>query len=393
MSANRLGDVGMLLAVLLFSVQSARAERAKLVYGFKHGSDGEYPVSEIITDASGDIFGTTSLGGAYNFGAVFELLPSGQEKLLHVFTDGDDDGEPLSGLISDAQGNLYGTTVFGGAGGNGTLFKIAPDGTETVLHAFAGGNDGAAPFDRPLLDSKGNLFGTTTQGGGEHCGMYGCGSVFEVTPQGKEKILYSFLGRDEGSGDGETPAASLIQDKTGNLYGTTERGGSAGWGTVFRVSPRGHEAVLHAFSPSSDGGLPVGGLVADKAGNLYGVTACCGANDGGTVFKVTPDGVFTVLHAFAGGTDGMAPYGLTIDDKGNLYGTTVEGGGTGCPNEGCGTVFKITPDGAETVVYAFGDGKKGASPSRSPLLHRGYIYATAQYGGAQDLGTVIKVKK
>jgi uncharacterized repeat protein (TIGR03803 family) len=396
MSANRLTGLGMVfLVALLVSGESAQAGHARLLYGFKHGGDGYGPASELIVGGDGAVYGTTQYGGAYNYGTVFELLPTGKESLLHEFTGGADGGGPESGLVADGQGNLYGTTLFDGPAGAGTLYKIAPDGSETVLHGFAGGSDGGNPFGRPLIDSKGNLFGTTTEGGGIHCGDYGCGTVYKVTPSGEEKILYSFLGSDEGNGDGESPEDSLIQDKAGNLYGTTIEGGVAGWGTVFMVSPKGQETVLHRFSPSTDGGLPVGGLVTDKAGNMYGTTACCGANNGGVVFKVTPEGSFSVVHAFAGGSDGMAPYGLTIDGKGDLYGTTVEGGGTDsvCPNEGCGTIFKIAPDGTENIVYSFTDGKRGVSPLRSPLVDAGYIYATAEDGGTQGLGTVIKVKR
>lgn len=395
MHANRLAGLGAAFLVsLLLSAESAEAAKAKLLYGFQHGGDGYNPASELIVDSNGAIYGTTQHGGSYNYGTAFELLPSGQEELLHEFTGGIDGGGPQSGLVADGSGNLYGTTYSGGASDAGTLYRIAPDGTETVLYSFAGGSDGLAPFDRPLIGSDGNLYGTTTNGGGQHCGMYGCGTVFKITPDGKEKILYSFLGTESG-GDGESPWDSLIQDSAGNFYGTTELGGGSDYGTVFMVSPKGKEKVLHQFYPPSDGGLPIGGLVADKAGNMYGTTACCGPNNGGVVFKIAPDGVFSVVHAFSGGNDGMAPYGLAIDDKGNLYGTTVEGGRTDsvCPDEGCGTIFKITPDGTETIVYSFTDGKDGVSPLRSPLVDKGYIYVTAEQGGTQGLGTVIKVKK
>ncbi|MBV9102666.1 MAG: hypothetical protein JO060_03690 [Candidatus Eremiobacteraeota bacterium] len=390
MTSNRLIGAGALfLVTLLISGQSARAAGAKLLYAFKHGSDGEYPVSELIVARNGAIYGTTSLGGAYNYGTIFELLPSGQEKLLHTYTGGADGGGPQSGLVADGKGNLYGTTLFDGPRGYGTLFKIAPNGTETVLHGFAAGNDGASPFDRPLLDRNGNLFGTTSSGGGPNCGSVGCGTVFEVTPDGSEKIIYSFL----GDYDGESPWDSVIEDQGGNLYGTTEFGGGANWGTVFVVSPSGAEKVLHRFSPSTDGGLPIGGVVADRAGNLYGTTACCGPSNAGTVYKIARNGAFSVVHAFRGGTDGQAPYGLTNDDRGTLYGTTVEGGGPGCPSTGCGTIFKIAPNGTETVIYAFTEGRDGNSPYRSPLLYNGYLYVTAASGGTQGLGTVIKVKK
>lgn len=373
--------------------ENAQAAKAKVLYGFQHGGDGYYPESELLIGGKGEIYGTTSEGGAYNYGTVFELLPSGKEKLIYNFTGGADGGGPESGVVMDSTGNLYGTTFSGGARDAGTLYKIAPDGTETVLHSFTAGADGLAPFDRPLIGIDGNLYGTTTNGGGQHCGDYGCGTVFEVTPDGTEKIIYSFLGADEGNGDGESPEDSLIQDKHGNFYGTTLFGGAAHYGTVFMVSPKGKEKVLHQFSPPSDGGLPIGGLVADKAGNMYGATACCGANNNGVVFKITPDGAFSVVHAFSGGSDGATSYGLAIDDKDNLYGTTVLGGGTGCPDTGCGTIFKITPDGTETIVYAFGNGERGAGPDRSPLVHKGYVYATARAGGRQDLGTVVRVRK
>jgi uncharacterized repeat protein (TIGR03803 family) len=321
---------------------------------------------------------------------------------------------PEAGLISDASGNLYGTTSAGGAScrlyGCGTVFALAPDGTETVLHAFTASNDGSGPYGGLIADDAGNLYGTTASGGSDGCGGidYGCGTVFRVSAGGKEKVLYAF----NGGSDGAYPMAGVVADKKGNLYGTTSDGGGGtqcivqfgGCGTVFRIDRKGREKVLYAFTGGSDGANPLAGLVIDRAGNLFGTTAyggntsACnlGASPGcGTVFEVAADGTEKTLYAFNGGdTDGWSPVANLIADKdGNLYGTTEAGGSTtACNGVGCGIVFKIAPDGSETVLYDFTGGSDGAHPAAGLLRDRkGNLYGTTLAGGPSDQGTLFKL--
>jgi uncharacterized repeat protein (TIGR03803 family) len=297
-------------------------------------SDGAWPSAGVISDKAGNHYGTTSAGGKKNAGTVFEIAADGTGKVLHSFTGGSDGGDPVGGLIAGKGGNLYGTTSAGGADNAGTIFKIAPHGKETVLYSFTGGSDGGAPAAGLLADTAGNLYGTTPRGGENNWG-----TVFEFAADGTETVLYSFTGKS----DGGFPLAGVIMDKAGNFYGTTEGGGKERVGTVFELATDGTESVLHDFSlRNNDGTYPSAGLIADNAGNLYGTTSAAGQYDEGTVFEVTPAGTETVLYSFAGGSDGAYPYaGLTLDSTGNLYGTTEAGGaGTACAN-GCGTIFEI----------------------------------------------------
>jgi uncharacterized repeat protein (TIGR03803 family) len=295
----------------------------------------------LVRDAAGNLYGTTNFGGASDAGVVFKLSPAGTEAVLHTFTAGADGGYPFAGLVRDAAGNLYGTTWDGGASGYGVVFKLGPSGTETLLHSFTGPNgnlDGAAPYAGLIQDAGGNLYGTATFGGAHDYGV-----VFELircdsAPTGYDfKVLYTFTGADGGQ-----PVAGLIRDAAGNLYGTTTTGGSVRGdaGVVFKLSASGTETVLHSFAgPPTDGYNPLGGLIRDGAGNLYGTTAAGGASNAGVVFKLSPTGSETVLHTFTGGADGGAPFaGLIQDAAGNLYGTTSKGGA-----DDDGVVFRLTP--------------------------------------------------
>jgi uncharacterized repeat protein (TIGR03803 family) len=325
--------------------------------------------------------------------------------VLYSFTGNQDGSFPQAGLVFDKKGNLYGTTTAGGTSGNckngcGTVFKLTPSGNETVLYSFTGGMDGAFPSEKLVLDARGNLYGTTIYGGNAQCNVwfqYTCGTVFKVTPAGQETVLYRFT----GGKDGGNPMASVVLDAKGNLYGTTFEGGAGtcpgNCGTVFKVTPRGKETVLHSFN-RADGAYPEAGLVFDKKGNLYGTTAAGGKfQNAGTVFKLTPSGKETVLHSFPLGfttTDGAQPRtGLVFDKKGNLYGTTLRGGDRGCSGGagfGCGVVFKVTPSD-EDVIYTFTGGPDGAYPSDLVLDASGNMYGTTPNGGVYGLGTVFKV--
>jgi uncharacterized repeat protein (TIGR03803 family) len=310
--------------------------------GGTSGTDGCTADAGLILDSSGNLYGVNPLGGyEYYTGVVFKLDPLGNETILHIFLLYSGDGAyPSSTLLRDQSGNLFGTTAQGGATANfGTVFQIDPGGNETLLYSFSGGSDGGNPQrSRLLLDPSGNLYGLTTEGGNTNCnpGGYppGCGVVFKVTPSGKETVLYTF----QGGNDGSFPLGDLVQDGSGNLYGVTPFGGANNNGTVFRLSDNGQFTVLYTFLPGLDG-RPESGVILDTAGNLYGVTSLGGTYHRGSVFKLDPSGHRTELWSFTGGPDGGRPWGtLLMDDQGNLYGTTVDGG-TGQQ----GAVFEIIP--------------------------------------------------
>ena len=394
------------LAMLIALAGAPATGAEKVVYSFQGGSDGVDPGGPLIADNIGNFYGPAGGGGGGTgckrgndgCGAVFKLASDGTEAVLHAFAGGCDGAFPSGGLAEDGRGNLYGTTQQGGECNNneglGTVFEIAADGTESVLHAFKGGSDGELPSGTLILDKKGNLYGTTPEGGNlSDCDGYGCGTVFELTPKGKKTVIYAF----QGGNDGLSPQGAVIMDNAGNLYGTTGGGGGSpncdvGCGTVFKIAPGGIESVLYSFQGGSDGSGPITGLTADSAGNLYGTTTYSGSNDDGTVFKVTPGGTETVLYSFQPGGGGEFPdAGVILDKAGNLYGTTYEGGDSGCKGRGCGVVFKLAPDGTETVLYAFGS-RHGASPAAGLLMGKNdTLYGTTTAGGKDRDGVVFKV--
>src|SRR6266481_1049198 len=338
--------MAVLCLLLIVGFQPAEAQTETVLYSFCAQTgcpDGSNPRADLVMDTAGNLYGTTLYGGTSGVGTVFELSPNGTETLLHSFcvlaacADG---YHPRAGLIMDTKGNLYGTSFDGGAYDAGAVFELSPSGTETVLHSFCqqtGCPDGYYPQAGLVMDTNGNLYGTTL-----YNGAYGGGTVFKISSDGTATTFYNFC-TATGCKNGRYPQAGLILDTNGNLYGTTYGGGAYGKGTVFELSPSGAETVLHSFcarTGCSDGSHPRADLVMDTAGDLYGTTYYGGTNSVGTVFKLSPNGTETVLHTFAAnGSDGTHPYaGLVMDAMGNLYGTTYSGGANGY-----GTVFKVTP--------------------------------------------------
>jgi uncharacterized repeat protein (TIGR03803 family) len=382
------------------------ASKYKVLYSFKGGSDGIGPTG-LIFDPAGNLYGTTDVGGGggctnEGCGTVFQLTTSDgkwSEKVL-LRLKGMKGHFPDAGVIIDAEGNLYGTAS-GHFGGYGIVFKLTPGAngnwSVSVLHAFAGGNDGQTPYGGLVRDAAGKLYGTTDIGGGYgSCYLY-CGTVYELSPprlkggKWKEKILYRF----KGGVDGGNPTASLILDAAGSLYSTTAIGGAYGWGTVFQLTHGANgkwtESVLHSFDESTDGAEPFSAVIFDKVGNLYGTTyAGPGANHG-TVFKLTPSSggwKESVLHIFQGGSDGGNSYsGLIFDSAGNLYGTT-----TGALSTGIGTVYKLVPGSGdvwtETILHSF----TGDNGSAAPLIMDsvGNLYGAAG-GGGKGWGLVFEI--
>jgi uncharacterized repeat protein (TIGR03803 family) len=369
--------------------QPAQAQTYNVLYtfGFKHGAQ---PEAGLIRDPKGNLYGTTVAAGPNrDGGVVFKLTKAGREKVLYgfPFTRGSVDGSlPYAGVIRDSGGNLYGTTSLGGASGCGrfgwgcgVVFKLDPAGNYTVLHTFTGAVDGSGPGDL-IRDSAGNLYGTA--GGG---GAYGSGVLFKLEPAGNYTVLYSFT----GGADGASPASPLLRDAAGNLYGAVSGGGAYGSGVLFKLDPTGSYTILHTFTGGADGAWPVGGLVRDGRGNLYGAASGGGTSvDGcGVIFKLNPKGNFKVLHDFGCEPDGANPSaGLIRDKGGNLYGTTYSGGD---PNgsdscwmvaRGCGVVFKLDNTGQFTLLHSF-EGPDGSNPRGRLLLDAaGNLFGTTADG-------------
>jgi uncharacterized repeat protein (TIGR03803 family) len=354
-------------------------------YVFK-GKDGGLPAAALIEDAAGNLYGTTSSGGS-GFGVVFKLDTAHHESVLHAFT-GPDGRVPRGSLVSDRFGRLYGTTLFGGAADLGTVFKIDPNGKETVLHSFTGSPDGRNPDAGLVIDVAGSLYGTTEFGGTSDLG-----TIFQIDASGQHRVLHSFTG---DSTDGSNPKAGLILDSAGNLYGTTFSGGYYGKGTVFLFDTKQNtEVILYHFSGGADGGNPLGGITRANNGTLYGTTGfggaqshrCCRAG-AGVVFSLTGTSQ-NVLYTFTGGADGGVPSGHLVLSKGVLYGTTQLGG----PGRH-GTAFSLRlADGLETVLHGFTGMADGATPQAGLSMNAaGVLYGTANTGGSAMKGTLFQLQ-
>ena len=410
--------------------------RDDAVFLCRRSTDGAAPSGNLIQGSDANFYGTTAYGGANSAGTVFRITPAGSEAVRYSFAGGTTDGAtPNAGLGQDDDANLYGTTYFGGTAGNGTVFKLTPGGTESVLYSFGSVTaDGASPSGGLFRDSGGNFYGATALGGAS-----GAGTIFRIAAVGTETVLYSF---GNVANDGTSPQGALTLGNDGGFYGTTNQGGSNGDGTVFRITSAGVETVLYSFgSGPADGLAPTGGLIQGSNGNFYGTTPAGGSNDSvlssrypgrrrdGAAFvqrrkhgrrrtcrgfspgqrwqllrldckwrrqqrgRCRQDhrgGRETVFFSFGGGTgDGAGPAGrLVVGSDGNFYGATSSGG-----TSNNGTVFRITPTGAESLLHSFAGGAAdGASPNGSLVEGSdGALYGTTSSGGTNDSGTVLRI--
>jgi uncharacterized repeat protein (TIGR03803 family) len=358
---------------------------AATLYAFSGGADGRYPDSGLTAGLDGDFYGTTTFGGAHGLGTVYKITSAGVHTVLYSFTGGPNDGQhPASGLELGSDGAFYATTTAGGAFGLGTFFRITHAGVATLLYSFAGtGSSGARPQGLTLL-ADGNFYGTTTSGGAN-----GLGTVFRMTSQGVQTVLHSFTPDSAG----HTPVAGLSSNSDGYLYGVTYYGGTNNLGTIFRLAPNGTGFVtLHSFAGgAADGQYPGTKLRNVADGTLYGSTGAGGAHGRGTLFRYNPtSGVISVLHSFAGAPDdGSYPScRLRVGNDGNLYGVTYYGG-----YFDLGTFFRITPAGELSVLHSFAGGTDGRSPNSSLLVTSdGDFYGTTVAGGPTNNGTIYKIR-
>jgi len=414
-TAGRQKELVAILALCLMGSSALAATVETVIYSFTGSPDGQGPNGPVslVADDDGNLYGTTFFGGICpslngsnninNCGTVFKLTSNGQtwtETILYRFAGGSDGANPKSIIIKD--GALYGTTSGGGNANGGTIFKLTPPAsgqtawTEEVIYRFCSQSsciDGGSPTAL-IADGHGSFYGTTGGGGTDNSG-FGFGTVFKLTPPLKgqttwtETVLYRFA----GASDGSRPNGLIIHNNV--LYGTTNQGGTGrGFGTVFKLTPTNDqttwtETVLYRFTGGSDGANPMAGLIADNTGALYGTTNFGGSDGYGTVFNLSPrQAAWTenVLYSFKGGSDGAYPAAGLIADNGTFYGTTDFGGGTACPPfTTCGTVFKLTPRGGgtwvETVLYRFTGGADGAVPEAGVIARRGALYGTTTSGG------------
>jgi uncharacterized repeat protein (TIGR03803 family) len=391
----------VLLAAFIFLLSAGTwAQTTKVIYSFAGDEDGEYPDTDLVLDNAGNIYGTTVLGGDFGSGTVFMLSKSGStwtHTVLYSFTSGPDGGQPYKGVALDRNGNLYGSAVTGGTGscegGCGVVYKLTNNGgvwTETVLHSFTGGNDGSGPGNGLTIDRAGNLYGMTPIGG-----AFGLGTVYQLHPRtdgsNAFRVIHQFADGVEGS---SASAGRLLLDQSGSLYGVTTVGGIHGNGMVFQLLPvQGNFQYqdLYNFHDVPDAGFPYSALTRNSTGQLYGTTYYAGANNLGAVYQMKYyRGLWyeSVLYSFTSGTDGNSPIGnVVIDPSGNLYGTTSEGG-----TSTVGTIFKLTNTAgkwSESVVYSF----KGSPDAALPYDGmngdgNGNYYGATVSGGSGNEGAI-----
>jgi len=372
--------LAIMALVLAVAMQPAQAQHFHVLHEFQDGpKDGASPAGALVRDDAGNFYGTAGFGGANQKGVVYKIDASGAESILFSF-DGTNGSVPRSSLIQDQAGNLYGTAD-GGPNDDGVIFKVSPSGEETVLFDFPEktGVEPIFPTGGLLMDKLGNLYGATTLGGNGNC-IDGCGSIYRLNTAGKARMLHQF----SGGADGLNPLGNLIADAAGNLYGVAQVGGDLncstpefddlGCGTVFKIAKNGKFTLFHAFHGKADGETPQAGLLLNPAtGTLYGAASGGNQTGDGVVFQITSNGKYTVLHQFTG-SDGSGPNGgMIFDEAGNMYGTT-QGGGT----HGLGTAFVMNPAGQVKILHNFTGGRDGIFPlsglTRDPA---GNLFGTA----------------
>lgn len=340
-------------------------------------SDGAGSGAEVSLDSSGNVYGTTDYGGANTYGTIFEITANGAESVVHSFGGSGDGSTPDGAITIEPNGDKYGTTSYGGSSENGVIWKLAADGTYSVVHNFSADECNFAR-GRLVQDKKGNFYGTCLFGGANLDG-----TVIKFTAKGKVTVLHNFVGTD-----GEFPEHNVVMDKDGNIYGVTAFGGASDNGTIYEIARDGTFTSLYSFTGgAADGGFPYGGLAIDKNGNVYGSADDGGAYSAGTVFEMAAGGTFAVLYNFTGGADGEFPEGDMLLMGKNLYSTTTQGGANGQ-----GGIYELTSKDKLKVLADFSN-TNGNYYSAGLTRNGKSFYGTAQYGGPSDNGTVFSLTK
>lgn len=343
-------------------------------------SEGSYPQGELVKGPDGNFYGMTRNDGVNNYGTIFKITPSGAYTVLKSFSYSTEGANPYGHLVLGKDGNFYGITYGGGANGVGTIFKITPGGNFSVLRSMNKTTDGGNSYGSLTEGSDGNLYGITYYGG-----TYGYGTIFKIAKSGGStfKVL-----RHLNTADGIYSQGDLIQAKDGNFYGMCYGGGANGNGTIFKITPDGKYTVLKSFSSPKDGSFPYGNLMQNSDGSFYGMTRSGGANNAGTIFKLTTSNAFSVIHSFVAATEGSTANGsLVRGQDGNLYGMTHDAGPFGS-----GTVFKVTTGGKLTVLAAFDGSGEGSAPYESLIKGKdSAYYGTTFSGGKYGYGTIFKI--
>jgi len=339
-------------------------------------ADGSNPRGALLLDGNGNLFGTTFFGGGAGEGTVFKIDNTGTESVMFTFQGSTSGSNPATPLVEDGFGNLIG--IADGGPGAGVIYRLSQDGQETTLFNFQGGLDNLAPkvpTGGVFIDKVGNILGTTLFGGSANCSS-GCGTIYRLDTAGTLHVVHKLNGRSEGS----QPYGPFIRDAAGNFLGVAKSGGNlacpefpqAGCGTVFKIAPNGKLTVLHTFKGGADGAVPQPGLLIDAAGNIFGSASLGGSQEQGLVFKITSTGTYTVIHRF-NGTEGANPNGgLVEDEAGNLFGTALNGG-----SDAEGTAFELTQFGRVTVLHNFLGGADGSFPEAGLIRDQlGHLFGT-----------------
>ena len=367
----------LLILLLLSAYTTAQSYTESNLVTFPPFKDGPSTVrGGLIIDSSGNLYGAAG-GGSHSDGTIFKVSPAGSVTTIYNFIGGNNGSQPVAGVVRDSAGNFYGTTSGGGASGGGVVFKVTPSGKETVLYSFPTGTFESFPV---AVDSSGNVYGYSYN----HNQSYGL--MFEITPTGSYSVLYNFCSLPNCA-DGSLPTGSPIIDKSGNLYGTASAGGDFNYGVVFTVSAQHVYSVLYSFVGVADSGTPIGKLTQVASGLMYG---CASGDDSGTsgaIFTITSSGAFSTVYSFTGGVDGYGPVGpLISDSSGNVYGVTVNYSSF----DAGAVLFEISPEGAETTIYTAGEA--GAIPEIA-MDKSGDFYGETYFGGPKHLGTIYKLTK
>lgn len=363
--------------LLIIFCSAGQAQTLTVLHAFSGAAnDGMYPTGSPVSDAFGNLYGG-SLGGEFGRGAVYKVSPTGAVQLLYSFRGFPDGDTPFTSFV-DSKADLFGTTYQGGTLDFGTVYKLDPQGHETILYNCC--DVGAYP-GFVIRDKNNDLYGITFVGGIFNCDPTGCGTMFKLTPEGLGTVVHKF----GEVADGIFPNAGLTRDAAGNIYGTTSFGGKYSYGTIFKFRPGGQDTILYNFHGGLDGAAPAA-IYRDAKGDFYGTTGLGGASNLGTVFKLTPAGQHIILHSFSGLDGALPSSAIAVDDQGNIYGTTYQGG-----LHNMGTVFRVDANGNEKVLHSFRGRPDGKYPLGIIRKSTGTLCGTTYQGGTYNYGVVFQL--